>query len=223
MTETTEEPEPEEEEQPEEGTPKKKVSAKMKKRYQTKYSKLKQRVVGFKTKMALLEVIERKRLSDRVDYAAISARTHVSCGALRRVYMQWKRGEVDIGDPTTPEEKQIDARMQHERSIILLRRYKALVLNGFEGALLASEDDMSNGKPKGYVERGMPAMIRELQSLTQLQMLHEKGYMSVLEDLMAQRQREEKQLTAAPLTPETVTQIIHANDEEKARAALMTE
>jgi hypothetical protein len=178
------------------------------------------RKIGFKQKMALLAVIERKRIGDRVDYKAIAARTGVPQGSIRQLYSQWTKGTIDLGDPTTPEEKAIDARVQHERTIELLRRYKALILNGFEATLLDSEDDMTNGKPHGWKERGMPAILRELKSVTDLETLHEKGYNSILDDAMAARNRETKALADSPVPIEVQTQVIHANDEEKAMAAL---
>jgi hypothetical protein len=179
---------------------------------------IKKRVVGYKTKMALLEVIERKRLTDQVDYKAIAIRHDTTANALRQVYHQWKNGKVDLGDPTTPEEKQIDARMQHEQSLILIRRYKALVLKGFEGVLFAAEDAMTNGDKEAW--KTVSPIAKELKSITEIQAFHERGYASILEDLLAQRERSEKKITDAPLNVETETKILHANDEERALHAL---
>lgn len=179
---------------------------------------VKKRVVGYKTKMALLEVIERKRLTERVDYKAIAIRHDTTANALRQVYKQYKDGKVDLGEPGTPEERQIDARMQHEKTLILIRRYKALILHGFEGSILSAEDAMTNGDKEAW--KKVSPLLKELKTVTDIQALHEKGYASILEDMLAQRERAEKKLTDAPLTVETETKILHANDEERALAAL---
>lgn len=178
----------------------------------------KKRVLGYKLKMALLEVIERKRLTDRVDYKAIALRHQTTAGNMRQVWVQYKAGKIDLGEPGTPEEKQIDARMQHEKALLLIRRYKALIIHGFEGALFAAEDAMTNGEKDAW--KTVSPIAKELKTISDLQTLHEKGYMSVLEDLLAQRERSEKKLSDAPLNVETETKILHANDEERALAAL---
>lgn len=179
---------------------------------------VRKRVVGYKTKMALLEVIERKRLTERVDYKAIAIRHDTTANALRQVYKQYKDGKVDLGEPGTPEERQIDARMQHEKTLILIRRYKALILHGFEGSILSAEDAMTNGDKEAW--KKVSPLLKELKTVTDIQALHEKGYASILEDLLANRERAEKKLTDSPLTVETETKILHANDEERALAAL---
>lgn len=178
----------------------------------------KKRKIGFKLKMALLEIIERKRLSDRVDYKAVAHRHGLTAENMRQVYYQWKGGRVDLGDPETAQEKQIDARVQHEKALLLIRRYKALVMNGFEAAILNAEDDTTNGKKDSWKQ--VSPILRELKSLSEIQSIHEKGYASILEDFLAMRDRAEKQIGPMPASVATETQIIHANDEERALAAL---
>lgn len=183
------------------------------------YSKEKKRKVGLKNKMALLEIIERKRLTERVDYKAIAIRHHTTPESLRQLYYQWRRGHIDLGDPETPEEKRIDARMQHEHTLELLKRYKGLVLKGFEGALLEAEDRFTHGETESWKQ--VSPILKELKFVSEIQSLHEKGYASILEEMMSLRQSE-KQLQLADKTIDvpTETKVIHANDEERAMAAL---
>lgn len=177
--------------------------------------------VGFKHKMALLEVIERKRLTDKVDYKAVGARHNVKQMYLRQLYSKWSRGMIDLGEPETPQELQIDARMQHEKMLILLKRYKAMILTGFEGLLFQAEDDMTNGNAMAWKEKGLPAVLNELRSIAAMQTMHEKGYSSVLDDLSAHREREMKSLNGG-MTMEADTKIIHANEEDRALAAMIS-
>lgn len=178
------------------------------------------RKIGYKQKIALLEVIERKRLGDQVNYKAIALRTGVPVLYLRQLWMLYKNGGIDMGDPTTPEEKQIDSRMQHEKMLLMLRRYKSLLLNGFEATLIEAEDLMASGNRAGWKESGLPHVLKELKAVTEVQTMHEKGYASILEEYMALQQRAEKQLNGNQVTAEVETKVVHANDEEKALGAL---
>lgn len=178
------------------------------------------RKIGYRLKMALLEVIERKRLSDRVDYKAICARHGCRADMLRGIYMKWTRGEIDLGDPTTPEEKVLDARMQHEKTRELLNRAHAMILVNFEGLLFQAEDMATNGDPKAYVKNGLMGTIKDLRVILELKKDVDKGYNAIIDEVAADRRREEKQVHGTPVTQEVETKVITANDEEKALAAL---
>jgi hypothetical protein len=170
-------------------------------------------------KMALLEVIERKRVTEFIGYRGISARHGVSADSLRQTFYFWKKGWIDLGEPQSDMEKQIDARMQHESTLELLRRYKNIVLKGFEKLLLKSEDAVTHGKPLAWQKYGLPQVVKELKKISEIQSIHEKGYASILDDVAAQMKRE-KLLPGKTMDVATETKILHANDEEKALAAL---
>lgn len=178
----------------------------------------KKRKVSFRIKMALLDVIERKRIGSRVDYKAIGHRHRVPHMSLRKTYSEYARGWVDLGDPITVEEKAIDARLQHEKTLQLVRRYKALLLTSFEAVLLEAEDKASNGNVM-FWKKDMPFLLRELKDVTTIQSLHEKGYASILEDMMAMSQRQEKAV-GGKVVDQAETRVIHANDEAHALAVL---
>ena len=80
------------------------------------YSRQKKRKVKFKIKMALLEIIERKRLTHFVDYKSIAARHGTTPGNLKQLFGRWKKGVIDMGEPESASDRQIDARVQHERA-----------------------------------------------------------------------------------------------------------
>jgi hypothetical protein len=165
--------------------------------------------------MALLQVIERKKLEDRVNYAAISARTGVSKASLRELYWAYKKGNIDLGPPQSMEEKKIDVRMQLARRRDLLHRYEAMVLAGLEALILKGEDDMTKpGGSKAFQELGIPAVIRDLKAVNDLLENTEKGYAAILDDAEAERRRLEKSVD-----PVTETKILAANDEMKALQA----
>lgn len=176
---------------------------------------------GFKHKMALIEIIERKRLSDRVDYKAVAARHGLSQMVLRQLYSQWQRGMVDLGEPQSAEEKQIDARVQHEKTLQLLKRYQAVILNGFEGLIFAAEDEATKGKPLAWKKLGLPSVVRELKEIMAIRKEAEKGYNAVLEEEMM-RQKSVTPTLPAPVSPTTVdvqARVVSATDEQRAMEA----
>jgi len=170
--------------------------------------------VGFKRKHALFAVIERKRKGHQVDYESIAKGHGVSTGSMRVLYYQWTKGMVDLGDPQTPEEREIDSRTQHERMLELVRRYKALVLYGFEAELFKTEDQMSKGVTFDPKKSSLAAMVKELKTAMDMQSTCEKGYLAILDELAALRERAEKQIGIGPA--DTNRNIIAANDEERA-------
>lgn len=174
---------------------------------------------GFKHKMALIEIIERKRLSDRVDYKAVAARHGISNLVLRQLYSQWQRGLVDLGEPQSQEEKQIDQRVQHERTLHLLKRYQALVVNGFEGLIYAAEDAATKGKPSAWKTLGLPAVVRELKAIMDIRKDAEKGYNAVLEEEMTRRGVLKSATPALPHTVDVQTRVVSATDEQRAMDA----
>lgn len=180
----------------------------------------KKRKISFKHKIALMEVLARKRRTERINYEEISQRTQVPKMALRQLASLYDKGLVDLGIPQTPEEKLIDGRMQHEKMLDLLREYKGLIVKGFEGVLLASKSDMMEGKPMGWQKRGLPLILSELKSIAAMQAFHEKGYVSILDDEHASRKASEKRLTGTNLEVQTEARIIHASDEQRGMAAL---
>ena len=93
----------------------------------------------------------------------------------------------------------------------MIRRYKAMILNGFEGLLFDAEDAMHQGNKMMWKDLGLPEVGRELKKITELQYFQDKWYPSILQDLMAQS--EKKQLMGAPVL-EIETKILHANDGE---------
>jgi hypothetical protein len=177
------------------------------------------RKVGFRHKMALLQIIERKRLSDSVDYGAIAARTGISNGSLRKLWSEYQHGKIDLGEPQTLAEQRIDSRVQHEKLLASVKRYLALVLDGCEAVCIRAEDAMSNGDPLGWKAVGAHDAFRELRMLMAMNTEAEKGYMAILQDMAEAQRQPEKQLLA-PYSPEIKTAIVTASDEQKALAAL---
>lgn len=177
------------------------------------------RKVGFRHKMALLQIIERKRLSDSVDYKAVSARTGISSMSLRNLWSEYNRGMIDLGEPQTLAEQRIDSRVQHERTLEIIKRYQALVLNGAEAACIRAEDEMASGDPMGWKTVGAHDVFRELRMILAMKADAEKGYMAILQDMADAQRQPEKQLLA-PYPPEIKTAIVTASDEQKALAAL---
>jgi hypothetical protein len=180
----------------------------------------KKRKVTWRVKLGLLEILERKRVCDRVDYKAVSRRHNVSEGGLRSVYCRYMKGEIDLGMPDTPQEVEISLRMQHERTMGLLKRYHALVLDGMESLVLMSEDEMSHGKKMAWKTNGLPPTINELKKCMELRKLAEQGYNAILEEEMMKRRGEEKALSGSVIPPETRLALVTANDEERGLHAL---
>lgn len=171
--------------------------------------------------MALLEVIERKRLTYSVDYRSIAIRHGVKCGSLRALYVKFKKGLVDLGDPQTPEEKQIDAKVQMEKQTGLLRRYKGLLLVRFEGALYEAEDAMTKGNVEAWRQMGLPALRSEIKATDELIQRTEEGFIAILDEYRAQDQNRQKHLNAPQHPSEDVAkQVASANDEALALRAL---
>lgn len=180
----------------------------------------KRRKVGFKLKMALLEVIERKQINYMIDYKAIAARHQTTNSTLRGYYRDWKRGLIDLGEPITAEEKQIDARVMHERTIHLLKRHQAILIRYYEGALFATEDAASKKERDAFEKYGLPKLLTQLSRVMELKAKAEHGYNTILEDGMMLRAAGEKPVLPAKVTDIQATSIVTANDEERALKAL---
>ncbi len=179
----------------------------------------KQRRIGFKHKIALLMILERKRFSDAVDYKSIAQKTSISCDSLRVLYSQYCKGNIDMGAPQTLAERQIDARKQHEELVEFSRRYVALLLNSGQGMLLGAEDATANGQPENWDKTGLPKITRELRVALAMKSDAEKGYLAAMEDLSASLRQPEKNVTL-PVSETVKTQIVGANEEQRALAAL---
>lgn len=179
------------------------------------------RKINPRLKVQLCAVIERTRLTDRPDFKSIAARYGTTAGALRVLYHQWKRGEIDMGEPESPQEAKIDARVQHDRTIMLLRRVRVLNLDMLESMIYRAEDERGKAKgamPSPETRASLRDAVRDLKYTMDLESQAEKGYLSILEELAAAQRRIEKPVNEA--TREVQTQIIHANDEERAMRAL---
>lgn len=170
------------------------------------------RKIGFKVKMGLLEVIKRKRFSDRVDYRAINIQTGVPVQTLKQTYSYWKQGAIDMGEPTSEIEEQIDARQQHKTNLHLVRRYKALLLTSFEQSLFDAEDRLLRGDVNGWKDLGLDGMLTKIERTLRIQTYLEKGFLAMIEEYGAAKTRDAAQLANDPVVS---TEIINASEEEK--------
>lgn len=193
--------------------------ARAKRKHNNKYDPTpeRKRKPSFEMKMALLQVIERKQLSERVGYREIANRCGVNIDSLKQVMVLYRRGLVDLGLPETPEEVALDARNQHERTLRLVAKTNLLFLDQLEHQLISA--DRCNQKKKRPVNpmKAIPSIIRNIAAITALKRKQEEGYSALLNDMLERRRREEKSMGIAP---ETSTQIIGANDTQKALHAL---
>jgi hypothetical protein len=174
------------------------------------------------SKMALLEVIERKKREDRVDYRTISQKHGVSCNSLRKLWVFFKRGQIDFGRPETLMEKEVDARVQHERKMNLLRRHLELLLNVYEGQIFKAGDAVvKKNAVQAYEKVGLQKILRELKTLSDLIGVTEKGYLAIIDEYNAAHAAQEKQATARPVM-DVETKVSSATDEHRALQALGT-
>lgn len=176
---------------------------------------------GWATKIALLQVIERKRLSRAVDYKSIALEHGISPGSLKAIYYRWTKGWVDMGAPETPEERAIDARVQMDKKLILMRRYQALILSRFEGAIFDAEAQMKKDNPNAWIDLGLPRILNELRNVDNLINRTEEGYVAIVEEYRAQERSREKQINITPQQPRSIEfSVVNANEEAAAIAAL---
>lgn len=181
----------------------------------------KKRKIGLKHKMALLQIIERKQISDKVDYEPLAIRTGISNDSLRQLYSQWKKGLIDMGEPISPEEKRIDQKVQHETILGLVRRHEALIMNGYQAVLFDAEDAASKGTVLAHRELGLSTIGKELKEVRMLREVYEKGYTSILDEERERREREQKRILGAQgSTLDAQVSIARLSDEERARKAL---
>ena len=184
----------------------------------------KKRVLTWKTKLAMLAIIERKRFGRDVNYKEIAARTGVKYGYIKHLWKEYEAGRIDLGEPQTPEEKEIDASVQHEKGLGLLKRYHALLLESFESGLIHAEDIMMNSKSKkgtktlAFKEAGLPQTLAELERVMRVRLMTEKGYDALLDQLASRHAP--KQAGPAGSDAAIDVQVVHANDGARAVAAL---
>lgn len=173
-----------------------------------------------KLKIHLAAIAERKRFTDRPDFKALAARLDTTAGALRRLWYDFTKGKLDIGVPESPEEAKIDARVQHERTVDLLRRMKVLDLDMLESLIHKAEDERGKTKgamPKESTRAALSSAKRELKYSMDLEHTAQKGYISVLEELAAAHQRAQRPLQN---TREVETAVVNLSEEDRARRAL---
>lgn len=175
---------------------------------------------GWASKIALLAVIERKRVSRAVDYKSIALQHGVTEGSLRQLYYRWKKGLVDLGEPQTEQERQIDSRVHMEKKLLLLRRYSALLLKAFEGALFEAEDEMGKGNREAWRQSGLTAIRNELKSVHELIMKTETGFVAIVDEYRAQEKAIEQRALTSSKPIDVVVQVVNANEEAAALAAL---
>jgi hypothetical protein len=150
----------------------------------------KKRKIGIAMKSALLSVIDKKKISDRVDYKSVAARHGVDDNALRHTYSQWKKGKIDMGDPETLQERHLDAQTQHKSAIGLLQRYQALVMDGFERHLIKAEDAADKGGKFDPKKSPLPAIMREFSSIVSTTERVEAAYERIQKELIQRNFRD---------------------------------
>lgn len=180
----------------------------------------KKRKLGAKHRLALLEVIARKQLADRINFGALGAKHGISAESLRQVWSLFSRGRVDLGVPETATDRHIDSRIQNERCIALLKNYFVLMLDTFEATLYACQDATTRGNKKAFKEKGMPGILNELKKCIEVRKLAEQGYNAILEEEMLKRRGEEKSLNGNGAEREAPMQIVTPEDEQRGLAAL---
>jgi hypothetical protein len=180
----------------------------------------KKRKPTFEMKMALLQVIERKQLSERVGYQEIANRCGVNADSLKQLMVLYRRGLVDLGQPETPEEVALDARNQHERTLRLVAKANLLFLDQLEHQLISADRCTKKKQRPVNQMKAIPGIIRNIAAIIALKHKQEEGYSALLNDMLERRRREEKSMG---IPAETSTQIIGANDSQKAIHALTGE
>lgn len=175
---------------------------------------------GFKHKNAVLEIIARKQISDKVDYKAISIRTGISVGSLRRLYCDYSNGRLDMGAPVTPQEKELDDRVQTERLLDTIRRLKGMVLASLEQLVADAEDQMTHGNPLAWKDLGIPSVMKDLKEISTVQVFHTKSFEAVLAEDQERRMREERRALGAAAVPDMEASIVRMTDEERAMKRL---
>lgn len=177
--------------------------------------------IGYNIQSALCDVIDKKKMTDRPDYAVIAKRHGTTAENLRRVYSRWRKGLIEMGPPSTEREKQIDARTQLEQTIALSRRYKAVLLQSMERLLTRAESKLLIGQNIRWKSNEIPFVVRELRGIDSLQVSSEKGYSTLLDDEAGRRQREEKFMGNLPNSAPKLAERLNAvNDEELAMKLL---
>lgn len=191
----------------------------------------KKRKVGFQIAQAILAVHERKKLGRMCNYKVIAARYNVSWDGLKNVYSKWLKGEIDLGIVApSREDRAMDMREQHAKTLELCARHTALLLVHWEGAIYSAEDTLGvkgKGAHKRYVPKEklreneeLSYLAREIRKLIELRTIAEKGYNSALEESQARRAPEKDVNPAHPAPIEVQTHVITTNDVQRALAAL---
>jgi hypothetical protein len=193
----------------------------------------KRRKVGYALAQAILSIHERKKLSHYCNYAAVAARYDLSEATLKSAYSKWLHGHIDLGIvDMSPEEKAIDLRATHSKTLELVNRHLNLLLVHYERSIFdeenATKKDGKGGRtPTDKIGRHSPItfLSRELMKVLGLRAITEKGFDSFLAAIEEGRRKPgEKQAKVPnpdhPAPIDVQTHVITATDEQRMIEAL---
>lgn len=191
----------------------------------------KKRKVSHTIALAILEVIERKKLDYQVNMRAIGAKYGMKPGNLRRTWFEYVHGGVDLGPVGKPMEATMGDRENHELAREVIRRDLALTLRLYSGALYTAEDTAvakklevkkvplrKNANPAGSasIMDDLAYFRRALEQLLRLQHVVDEGYNSFLSELESRSRPVEKLANpGVPIPPATQAAINGADERSR--------
>jgi hypothetical protein len=165
-----------------------------------------------RNKLALLEVINRKKFGYEVDYKAIATRHNTTPGALRQLYYRWTKDLIELHEPRTAEDRKIEETVQNAKSTHLLRESEQFLNDLHEGQLFKAQELAATGEVATAMKI-LEDLFRLRVSLIRCQESNERRIAALHDALRKRREAEEQERMLAAKTIGVVPVPVSVADE----------
>ena len=150
----------------------------------------KKRGVTLRMKLALLAVIDAKKVDYQCNYKAIGIRYRVSPDSLRTLYPIWKKGGLTLGEPETKEELRIDETVRSAKRLHLMRDTENLINDIHERRVAEAKILMGDGKTEEAI-RMLSEILHLQKSMGATAETTERRQLALIDTFRRERERVE--------------------------------
>ena len=140
-----------------------------------------------KTQAALIEVLERRRMRLSPNYKGVALRHGISWRSLKLAWSKFDSGLIELGHPTEPEDIAVDAQTELKRTLCSLAVLERLLNDSLAALIVRAQQYMARGKLLAYRDMGIPLILHDLKTLSQLRNIKEEGFMAILQKSLQEK------------------------------------
>lgn len=178
--------------------------------------------VSEKTRIALLACIESARFAKLSNgrLQALAIQCGVKYSTLKQTWYRWNKGLIDLGEPETPEEKSVEAKVEMMRTMEFCVRTEKFHNDWLEGAMVRVREETAAGNTAAYFQHGVDRVVNAMLQLARLREVKERGFLAIMESARQDQDRlRQENVRDAKVIDVTPKRIEKATDLQKLDAA----